>query len=270
MICDVSSEFLEKLINEYRDEYNLIVQKDFDGGDSAHRIGIYYSGMYLLYKDNKIYLTKLKKQFIDDLNKITVKNKFVRHPDQSKWYSNPNNFSRDQTTPLIIAMGFFDEKERIIENLNFLVKNKGFYPNNLKNWTNEQKVFPRDYNDFAGVTDYAHYVRSLKNKYFYPYLLISDISLFVHSIIRIYYSYYDETDTSDDLNFTLSIIQSEESLPTPLSKAAKFLYAKFKKNNSLVNSTNAIQSSWDYYFRPEALAPPLNEVYRCLIIRYFY
>lgn len=274
MLCDFDPSYYERLITPYKDSYQLIVQKDLDGGDTAHRIGIYYLGLYLIFKENTVYLQKIKNDFKNDLNKIKIgSGEFVRHPDKSKWYSNPKNFSRDQTTPLIIAMGFFDEKKDIKSNLVSLLLNFGFYPNDLKNWSNEQKTFPNDFNDIASPVDFGHYIRALNYEKLKLFLYFSDSVLLANSLIRIFFSYYDKTDTSDDLNFSLSLIQAKEKFPTFISNFATKIYFKYKKNSEKpypnYKEENPIQSAWDYYFREESLAPPLNKIYRCIIPKYF-
>lgn len=274
MICDsVPPTYYEQLVNPYLDQYGLINQQTDsgpDGGDSSHRIGVYYLGMFLTYKDNKVIIEKIKKNFESDLNKIKIgPGKFIRNPDLSKWYSNEKNFSRDQTFSLILSLGFFDKTDEIKENFFNLLKNKGFYPNELNNWDNSEKKLP-NYNDIATVSDYGNYIRSLKIYWLYPYLLISDINLFFNSIIRSFYSYYDKTDSSDDINFTMNILQSEEIMPTPLSKMAKIIYANFKSSNLPIKYSSPIQSAWDYYFRSDSGNPPLNKLYYCLIKNYFY
>jgi hypothetical protein len=267
--------YYEEIVSSYRDQYGLIVQQDKDGGDASHRIGVYYYGLHLIYKDDATSQKEVKEKFNKDLDKIKIgPGQFVRHPDPKKWYSDPRNFTRDQTTPLVIAMGAFDRKDDLWSNFKNLVKNWGFYPNDLKNWTNEPKSLPFDYNDIAGIADYGTYIRSFKAYAFYPYLLFSDVSLLGNSLVRTFFSYFDKTDSSDDLLFTLLLLQSDEVMPTPFSKMSKFIYtyakAKVLPPINGYKSDLPIQTSWDYYFRKEATAPPLDDVYRCVIEKAFY
>lgn len=270
MICEFHQyEYYQEVLSSYRDSFGLIVQEGKDGGDAAHRIGTLYFGLYLIFKDNKVILKKIEKDFDKDLDKIKVApGKYVRHPDKTKWYSDPRNFSRDQTFPIVLALGAFDKKDELHANLNRLIENGSFYPNDLKNWTNNPKKLPEDYNDIAFIGDYGNYIRSLKKYEFYPYLMFSDITLVVSSIIRVGFSYYDKADNSDDLNLTLNLLQAESIMPTPSSIMAKWIYKTFKAKN--FDNAPAILSSWNYYYRPEGGAPPLNKVYDCLILRTFY
>lgn len=276
MYCDyVPPAHYEQMVENYRDKFGLIVQSDLDGGDAAHRVGVYYFGLYLIYKDNKVIVQDLKNKFEKELSKIKVDTgKYIRHPDTGKWYSNPQNFSRDQTTPLVYALGVYEQHAELEENFKHLIKNRGFYPNDLKNWNNAKKSFPEDYNDIAFMGDYGNYIRAFKGYAFYPFLLISDLTMFGNAVIRSAYSYIDPDNTSDDLNFTLSILQSDLIMPTPLSKVSKWIYSTFKAKNyppaGGYQSNYPIQTAWDFYFRKESHGPPLNEVYRCLIEDSFY
>lgn len=260
-----------QMVQPYRDKFNLITQKDFDGGDSAHRTGLFYLGLYLNYKDDSKVIVQIKKDFEKDLSKLEYKKgHFVRNPDPDQWYSNPKNFSRDQTTPLIVALGVLDKKDIVFENMIQLIETFGFYPNSLKNWTNKQKVFPLDFRDFAGLSDWGAYIRALDWKWAYPYLLISDTQLLGSTIIRLWFSHVDQDDSSDDLNLTVHLIQSDLNMPTPLSKLAKWVY-KQKVINRSHDKTNPIHSYWQYYFSHEAHnRPPIDEVFRCPIQKYFY
>lgn len=251
-----------EMVKPYRDKFGLLTQDDFDGGDSAHRTGLFYFGLYLNYKNDPKILITIKKDFQKDLSKLEYdKGKFIRNPDLSMWYSNPKNFSRDQTTPLVVAMGFLGQEESIKANLWQLIQGFGFYPNELKNWTNRTKSLPLDYNDFAGLSDYGAYVRALNYKWLYPYLIVSDIQLLGSSVIRFMFSYLDQDDTSDDINFTTHLLQSELVMPTPLSKLAKFLYVRKMVNESYKKHT-PVFSYWRYYFTHGG-RPPIDQVFQC-------
>lgn len=258
-----------EMIDPYRDKNGLITQKDFDGGDSAHRTGVFYFGLYLLYKDNDKILVKIKKDFEKDLKKLKTEKsgEFVRNPDKNMWYSNPKNFSRDQTTNLITSMGFLMEDKTLIkDNLKSIFSRFGFYPNILKNWTNKEKVFPLDYRDFAGMSDYGSYIRSLDYYWLYPILMIFDTQLVGSSLFRLYFSYADPEDSSDDINFSIHLLQAELKYPTPLSKLAKLIY-KLKKTNSFYPKDSNIYSYWHYYFT-QGGRPPIHKIYQCPIDKY--
>lgn len=69
----------------YLDEYGLIVQRDKDGGDAVYRNALYS----VLASDIKHWnLTRSRCEVAPGI--------WVRHPDKTKWYSDPSNCSRDQ------------------------------------------------------------------------------------------------------------------------------------------------------------------------------
>lgn len=260
-----------QMVEPFRDKWGLITQKDFDGGDASHRTGLFYLGLYLNYQDDDNVVKIIKKDFLKDLKKLKVdEGTFIRHPDPNMWYSNPGNFSRDQTTPLIVALGVFGEKDEIKANFKNLIYNYGFYPNTLKNWTNQKKVFPLDFQDFAAFSDYGAYIRALDYKFLYPVLMLTDAQLLGSSLIRVLIAQLDQDDSSDDINFSVHLIQSELNMPTPLSKLAKWIY-----RNKLVNQEykkeNPVYSYWKYYFRHNGHnRPPIDELFKCPINYYIY
>lgn len=260
-----------EIVEPYRDKWGMITQKDFDGGDASHRTGLFYLGLYLNYQDDTNTVKIIKKSFLKDLNKIKKETGvFIRHPDKSKWYSSPENFSRDQTTPLIVALGLMGEKEEVKANLKNVLRNYGFYPNTLKNWTNQKKVFPLDFQDFAAMSDYASYIRALDYPLLYPVLMIADSQLLGSAVIRVIMSHLDQDDSSDDINFTTHLLQSEIVMPTPLSKLAKWIY-KHKLVNYEYPKSTPIFSYWNYYFQHVGHnRPPIDEIFKCPINYYIY
>ncbi|MGZ3769653.1 MAG: hypothetical protein ACXVCP_08550 [Bdellovibrio sp.] len=259
------------MVQPYRDRFGLITQKDefMDGGDSAHRTAIFYYGLYLQFENNKVELTKIKKRFFEDLKKLRVgPGRFVRHPDGEKWYSNPNNFSRDQNTPMVIALGAFGETAEITANLAEVINSYSFYPNKLKNWTNEEKNFPYDFRDLAPPSDWGMYIRALHEKDYHHLLYLTDLQLLADALNRIFISYYNPQDTSDDINFTLLLLQADRVMPTFFSKISKWLYTRFRKPiplKGLPNNINGVETAWAYYFEYDKVRPPLNKVYQCAL-----
>lgn len=277
MICDVPPpiSYYEEMVSPYRDSFGLIAQgdSDRDGGDTAHRIGVYYFGLYLLYKENKIILSQVKEMYLKDLGMITKeKGLYVRHPDEKKWYSDPANFSRDQSIPITVSLGAFNEKERLQDLFDRHIKRFGFYPNIKKNWTNEVKTFPFDYRDVMGPQHLGMYIRSFNSKKYSPLLYITDIGLLGDVIAILVDTYFKPSKTSNDINVSLLLLQSEDRFPTFISRLAIKVYTKYRQLSFPTKvgfkSNKPIQTAWDYYF--EYPDPPLGEVYICPILNYFY
>lgn len=122
---------------QFIDKFDLISQSKesgSDGGDSAHRFSLIFVSLKLLG-----YKTWVDGSSLDDYYYKAMyayekqKDLYVRHPDPSKWYSNPLNCSRDQLSRLTQAMLVMDDKERIKGVAKGLLKRFGFnqniYPN---------------------------------------------------------------------------------------------------------------------------------------------
>lgn len=281
MICDAPVQTYYEYVMPYRDSFGLIAQSpadNRDGGDSAHRLGVFYYGLWELFKDQPLVEEKIYQDFKTDLAKITIgPGQFVRHPDPTKWYSNPNNFTRDQSIPLIVALGAFNrpaDQSILWSNLHNVLHNGGFFPNKLKNWTNEEKVFPFDYNDPAGPSDYGLYIRALRIQKYRWFLWVGDALLLGNSFLRIAYSYFDNTDTSNDLNFTLHLLQAKNIWPTWFSHFAYRIYFQGRLMSPLTPEDpypqSGVESAWNYYFRKSAHSPPLNKIYQCIINQEFH
>lgn len=260
-----------EMVQPYRDRFGLITQKDesMDGGDAAHRTGIFYYGLYLRFEKNKDELKNIKTRFLHDLKKLRKgPGRYVRHPDSHKWYSNPNNFSRDQNTPLVIALGAFGETAEINANLGQVIESYSFYPNKLRNWTNAEKVLPYDFRDVAPPSDWGMYIRALNETNYYHLLYFTDLQLLGNALTRMVISFYDPKDTSDDINYTLLLLQADRVMPTFISKLAKWIYTRFRTPIALQgapSTINGVDSAWAYYFEYDAVRPPLNKVYQCTL-----
>jgi hypothetical protein len=270
--CDAQPPaYYYQMQEPYRDKFGLITQLDeaMDGGDAAHRTGIFYYGMYLLYEHDSRQLKKIKKRFLADFRKLKVApGRYVRHPDSEKWYSNPDNFSRDQTVPIVIALGAFGETAEITANFSYIISSFSFYPNKLKNWTNEEKKLPHDYRDIAVFSDYGMYIRALNDADYHHLLYLTDLQLLGNAFVRIAISYYDEHDTSDDINYTLLLLQADQVMPTFVSKLAKWIYTNFRAVSPFAKNperTTPVSSAWEYYFTHGDARPPLHQVYKCIL-----
>jgi hypothetical protein len=96
----------------------LIVQSDGDGGDTAQREGFVWFGLFL--RRTKLGLADpsyidLKLSFKDTISLLEIdqSGEFRRHPDPTKWWSDPKKFSRDQQIPIVAALGVWGLKENL-------------------------------------------------------------------------------------------------------------------------------------------------------------
>lgn len=213
----------------------LIVQRDLDGGDTAGREGDFWFALGL----NPNWVSNRDLTFDDVLTLLQISpGVYVRNPVH---YNDPKDFSRDQTIPLILAMGQLEKYENLKQLFWKQVKNFGRYANG----------------DIGGPEDLGYYIRANKEWYLYPVLILGDTQMLVNTLIRIVKS-KKLTDTSDDINHTLALIQAQYELATPISWLARKLYKSFV--------VGGIQSRWDSYFNPASGANDFNELYRNLIL----
>lgn len=225
------------------DNLGLLVQKDGDGGDTAQRTGMYYLGRFLTTQGGERFL--LYPEFDEKLSYLEYgeSGNFRRHPQQ---WNALDDFSRDQQTPLVIAMGIFGFTKRLGRMFWNHVKRFGKYQNK----------------DFASPEHWGYYVRAFKSRWLYPYLLLSDIWMLGGTLVRLYKASKDFDDVGDDLNCILALLQSELVMPTPASKLTTYLYKKYR-------AFGGPQYALDRYFREETGANPINELYKPIIDRYF-
>src|ERR1700687_4694945 len=94
------------------DSNGLIVQTDGDGGDTAGREGDYWTARGLIEQTtHTVFITNRKDTLNDVLTLLQVRpGVYVRNP---VGYNDPKDFSRDQTVPLILAMGEAQEYKQL-------------------------------------------------------------------------------------------------------------------------------------------------------------
>lgn len=232
-------------IEFHYDANQLIVQADQDGGDTAGREGDYWFAK-ALYGD----VTSDQINEFDRVIKLLQVNigVFIRNPRQNpvippnKSWNDPSDFSRDQTVPIILALGEM-KKYDVLEQLLWQQLKRGtLYQNG----------------DIATPQDVNYFIRAYNAWYMYPLLFIGDTFLLGSSVIRCIKG-KDLNDVSDDINHTLALLQAQKNLPTPISYIARKVYKWFRPGG--------IQRAWTWYFRSETGANPFDELYRDLIGR---
>src|SRR5581483_9102890 len=102
----------------YVDAYAIIAQHDGDVGDSLHREGMYAFGKWLRYDEGDHTLTISSDPERWDPGKIMDKFEvqpgiYVRHPDPTRWSSNPETTSRDQLIPVIAYCAAYQDYARL-------------------------------------------------------------------------------------------------------------------------------------------------------------
>jgi hypothetical protein len=209
---------------KYRDSFGLITQANGDGGDTAQREGMINVLCYLLYKSELItseYWHYIKIRSGDVFRKLGPSFEgYRRHPDKRKWYSNPNNFSRDQSVALCLAFGFVD----LLRLEFFWSEHKDrwfFYPNTRRNFGVKGWKIP----DITGPSHFGQFIRGFMAKRWRWLLYFTDSFDFFHSLSRYIKGHLDK-DHADDLNFILSLLQAKVRYPTFWNKWALWVYDK--------------------------------------------
>jgi hypothetical protein len=256
----------QKMININFDEQGLIVQTNGDAGDCAARTGELYTGLLL----NQVSNSSIREQFTNALNLLEPNKDGILLRYNKPPYNNPlkGDFatSRDQTIPMIIAAGYYDQRD-------FL---KRIAIKQLKRFTLFQN---KDLCDFQSIGNYIRAFWSSGYKLallFYPLLLLGDLFMLVNSVIRcIKGRNYD--DVGDDICHTQSQLQAVYDLPTPVSFLSRKIYSKYRPaftlslNGNFIRSKsdNGVQYAFNHYHRPETFGNPINIVYKPLIKRWF-
>lgn len=225
------------------DENKLIVQTDGDGGDTAGREGDYWFYIGLNGGIGSIPETQLT--FKDVLKLLQVSpGVFIRNPRHNpvtppdKSWDDPTDFSRDQSIPIILALGENKEYDVLKAMMKQQIKRFGFFQNK----------------DWASPEDVGTYIRAFKAWYLYPLLLVGDCFMLGESVVRLFAK---DGDVSDDINHTLILLQAQRHFPTPISWLARKIYKWFRKGG--------VQGAWDVYFDPRTRANDFYDLYRSLI-----
>lgn len=243
------------------DKYGLVVQTNGDGGDSPARTGLFYFLQWAILhfkQDLKYHSFQLDYA----LRNISLENplRFFRNPVS---YVDSSDMSRDQTNPLLVAMGAYRFYDLLGKYLLTRIKNFMFYQNG----------------DLTGPADLGVWIRAFRFWPFYPLLFICDWFLFFNSVIRIIRGRnYD--DVGDDINHTLLLLQAAYFLPTPVSLLSRKVYAKYRpafsrplgapeSSMQIVSGYSGVQYAWDWYFRVSTGANEFNEIARPLIKEWF-
>lgn len=224
----------------YYDINGLIVQQNMDGGDTAGREGDYWfaEALYSKLLNKGISFDSSRVEFKRILTLLQPRpGVFVRNPIQ---YNNPKDFSRDQTIPLILAMGEMHEYTTLYRLFEKQIDNNFRYQNG----------------DIGFFQDFGYYIRACYCWYFYPILFLGDFCILIESVIRCIQG-KDPNNVSDDINHTLVLLQAQHNLETPISWLARKIYKWFRPGG--------IQKAWDNYFNTASGANDFNDIYRQLI-----
>lgn len=196
----------------YFDEAKLIVQRDSDGGDTAQREGWMWSGIKLrelIGAPSWSVTAPLALPATLDLLEDGRTGRFRRHPTQPKW-SDPKDYSRDQATSVVTAMGLWGDIPRL---------RRTWYALSACNL-----VFKcvQGTADLAGP-DFVNLYRRGLGQDPDPN---GDAFLYMGVVNRLAQTVKAPDDVGDDVNLTLQLCYAAAVAPTDTTELARNLYAK--------------------------------------------
>lgn len=269
----------------YIDSYALISQKDGDVGDSLQREGMYAFGKWMLYDraNNTLVIREIpaRRDPAAIMDKFEVQpGVYVRHPDPTRWSSNPKTTSRDQLVPVIAYCGAYQDYDRL-GRLFLATLKRGFFAQNVLDIGDNEtrKKIPDTMIGHLGL-----FIRAggWWTAPFYPLLFITDTLDLIGTIIEAVPLHWSESSKRfrprdlgdvDDNNTIVAQLMAVRFKPTPISWLNRQLYALTRARNygnTILGESNPVMGALAWYHRPEAGGnPEIAELYRPLIEEYF-
>jgi len=266
--------------NKYWDKYGLLVQKDGDGGDTLNRMGHWAIGKYICGSDVSRYFSYKVNRYLHNGDGV-----YRRHPDPEMWYSDWDRATRDQLTPLVIALGLIGDtlllkglRRQMFKNFFMTVR---LWPRNVwkdKDEHNRKAARWRPWSDATFrdvlISHLALHIRAGRYWYCYPLLLIMDLELLGGAIIKTAFGRFNKkVRGGDDLNYAARVFQAKEIYPTPFSYLARKVYkrrphlrdinTKYSELKLDYETESGPQSAFQYYCsKKEYACPPLDLLYK--------
>lgn len=264
---------------EYFDEKGLYRQSKASGadqGDSCHHTHEFWIGVTLreqLLGDVKLRGAVIAAGLRPNITQYFFRDgKLVRHPDTSKWYSDPANFSRDQMVPTQVYLGVRNHQGTLEETLlEQLTSGVVLYPNTKMNYTNAKKsILKGQLPDVLTPTCLARILRATfghSNRAMQlllkPFLFVLDGFLVLNSLSQDLIYARQGQDYVDDNNHVIMLLQSRAVMPTSMGKLASYLYFKLRPRNlgralaesDSVGEDEGLRNSYAaflHYWRPES------------------
>lgn len=241
------------------DEYDLVVQKDGDSGDTAYRSAI-FAILLKLVKHEKADL-----YYKSMIHGLTVSpGVFHRSNNPSHWGFNPNNFSRDQASALMLAASMYGDNETVElfynkcydrpelkqipkygKFLYYLNSFVGFHQN-VHPGTDAPDSF-RKVPDLVGISEARNEIRRKRQWYKYPLLMLRDIGFIIDLKLR-------KRQLWDfDSLYAKDLIYANQNMPTIFSYIAKKLYKRtdylIRLRNNYADVNNGIEPLGELYER---------------------
>jgi hypothetical protein len=268
------------------DAYALIAQKDGDVGDSLQREGMFAFGHWLRYDrlQNKVQLVRMPASRPAPgaiMDQFEVKpGIYVRHPDPTRWSSNPDTTSRDQLIPVIAYCGAYEDYPRLWRLFKAVAARGMFAQNTVRIGEGQtEKKLPD-----TMLLNTSLFIRAggWWTAPLYPVLLATDTIELVGTMISMLPFEWDDhhqrlrrrtLDDSDDNNAIIKHLMAATWKPTPISWLNRYLYSVSRPltyGNTKLGETNPVMGALRWYHRAENHGnPEMAELYRPLVEEYF-
>lgn len=241
-------------LKDYTENNGLLVQKDGDGGDSSHMTAL-ASGLLLLCDD----AANADNYFNALVNRCTpIKGIWIRHPDQSKWYSNINNLSRDSAHAIMWCLSVWSihygsnyAKEIIKDFWRRKIKRFGFHQNIHIGCDVPSNETGYKIPDITSPEEISQFFRAFNLWWTYPIISVLDLSLLINVI-------FGRKKWDSDFLLAKNIILANMKYKTVFGLIAKFVYKRTDYKNKISN----------YFFKTGNSIEPLAEIYNRVCTMY--
>ena len=256
-------EILIKLAT-YRDSFNLLTNKDKDGGDTSQRESSSYILLKAINSPHDDLGRNLEEGAKIDLSLLKTPNypegRYHRHPDnhitlpynRPKWYSNPKNFTGDQSTILQAMMIMYGMKQEMKDLLKQRSKRLLFHFNEES--YDDSEPISRKIPDPPRIIELGQFIRGTDSKLLYPFLWILDLHLIVDAILM-----KDNSDGDTEQKFMAGLEASNYKWPTVWGKLASKIFYSNPKNLEKIknyfsedddkNGLEGLSNLFEYVFR---------------------
>jgi len=160
-------------MNKYRGEYKLVVQKDGDGGDTLNRVAHFCGALKILDSNSSEPVLQL---YLNRICNGLPAGRYRRHPDTNKWYSNPDNVTRDQMSPTIAALILNGLTVKLKQHLRLRVRRGLLHFSTQDQVEGKPGAVKHKLPDLPGLPELANIIRGLNIRVLYPLLYVLDLA----------------------------------------------------------------------------------------------
>lgn len=226
---------MKKTVADFVDQWGILDKHNRpDGGDSAHREGMFWTLCGLMDSSHMIYWLSEAKRWLNDFEPIMDKLQphpgvILRHPNPNYDASDWDRMSRDQLIPIIMACGIWSQKHLKRCAWGHLKRGFLFTNNTRQNGATKHNHGTGNYSyawklpDLTGPEIWALYIRAFNAWYLYPLLLLFDLETLIGSII---WRFWPKNNIA--INHSLVCAYSNRYLPTPIIMLARWIMPQSK------------------------------------------